>query len=445
MKIAFCLHHFLPDYIAGTEIYVFNLAVHLQREGAETVVIIPNLGQDDTDEYYYKGIRVIKYAENSIEDRAMIMGKTKPAGLELFTSIIKKEKPGIVHFHELAPGKGLNIFHVEAVYALKIPIVLSFHLSVYTCMKGSLVYMDTEKCDGEIRIRRCTDCVYHSKNMKGVKAQLLLSVSMAFFHKGINAVGLNNSIGTALGFPFVIGKIKTDLQRLSVFAEKIVVLAEWYKNILEKNQVPPEKIVCIKQGLTNENAYIPTVETTGPPLKVVFLGRISALKGLHLLIDAVNQLPAEKIILTIYGQEAGDNYAAECKRKTMGKGNILWKGTIDSDRVVPALSTQHLLCLPSTFSEMSPLVIQEAFAAGIPVLASDVYGNAEQIQDGVNGWLFDFNNSTSLAEKLRLLFNDLSLIEKAKHQLPVPGHFKDIASKHFKIYQEIVNEDLINR
>lgn len=47
-----------------------------------------------------------------------------------------------------------------------------------------------------------------------------------------------------------------------------------------------------------------------------------------------------------------------------------------------------VLCLCSTFSEMGPLVIHEAKAGGIPILAIYIFGNAEQIQDGVDGLVF---------------------------------------------------------
>jgi glycosyltransferase involved in cell wall biosynthesis len=66
---------------------------------------------------------------------------------------------------------------------------------------------------------------------------------------------------------------------------------------------------------------------------------------------------------------------------------------------------------------MSPLVIKEAFAAGIPVLASNVYGNAEQINDGKNGWLFKFNDSDALKTKLQQLIDDPFLVEIAQKNL----------------------------
>ncbi len=437
MKICLCLHHFLPDFVGGTEMYTLRLAQYLQEAGVEMIIIIPHLDHSATTEYIYEGVRVIRYAENSIEDRKMIMGKKKPEGLNEFVSILKKEKPGIVHFHELAPGRGINIFHVEQTYQLHIPVVLTFHVSYYTCLKGSMVYKDEKKCDGLIIVSRCMECMYASKNITGLNATLLGNAAMALFKLNVDATLLNNTVGTALGLPSVVNKLKNDLAKLSGFAEKIVVLAEWYKDILQKNGIPSSKLIYIKQGLINSPGASSHKTGISAPLKVIYIGRISKLKGVHLLIDAVCQLTEEKISLEIYGPETEINYAIECKEKTNGKKNIHWKGTVPSQEVNKILSQSHVLCLPSDF-EMSPLVIQEAFAAGIPVLASDVYGNAEQIRDGKDGWLFRFRDSNDLAEKLKCLAEDMNLIETAMQQLPSATGFREVADTHLELYSEIL-------
>ena len=278
----------MPDCVGGTEIYTLRLAQHLKRTGIEAAILIPYFDHTVTSEYEYEGIKVIRYAEASIEDRQMIMGKRKPSGLAAFVEVLKKERASIIHFHELAPGRGVSIFHVQQAHELNIPIVLTFHLSYYTCIKGSLIYKEAEKCDGVIRIRRCTECVYQSKHITSIKATLLSTAATTLFKTGINSTALNNSFGTALGFPYVIDKIKNDLLSLAGMVEKIVLVANWYRNILEENGVPANKMVYIKQGLTNEVKTI--FNDTGSinlPLKVVFIGRICELKGVHLLIDAV--------------------------------------------------------------------------------------------------------------------------------------------------------------
>ena len=126
-------------------------------------------------------------------------------------------------------------------------------------------------------------------------------------------------------------------------------------------------------------------------------------------------------------------------KKSMSGKNIHWMGAIPAKEVIPTLSNYHVLCLPSTFSEMSPLVIQEAFAAGLPVIASDVYGNAEQINDDSNGWLFRFKDSKHLADKLKMLLNNLGMIEKARESFPEIYGFKDVAGEHIKLYSELIN------
>ena len=113
-------------------------------------------------------------------------------------------------------------------------------------------------------------------------------------------------------------------------------------------------------------------------------------------------------------------------------------GVIEPSYMVSTLTNYHLLCLPSVICEMSPLVIQEAFAAGVPVLASNVYGNAEQITDGENGWLFKFNDVNDLKNKLQQLINDPLLIEKASLHIAPVKSFDTVADEHEKLYKEIV-------
>jgi hypothetical protein len=76
--------------------------------------------------------------------------------------------------------------------------------------------------------------VYQEKNITGIKAKFLSIASSSLYKFKLNPTRLNSTLGTALGFPFVINKIKKDLLRLSAFAEKIVVIADWYREILEK-------------------------------------------------------------------------------------------------------------------------------------------------------------------------------------------------------------------
>lgn len=438
LKIIFSLHHFLPTSIGGTEIYTLRLAQQLQLLGVETLVVVPNFNNSATNEYFFEGIKIIRYDENTSSSRSVIMGKKAPDGLLKFAEILINEKPDLIHFHEIAAGRGISLFHAQKAKALNIPVILTCHLANYTCLTGSLIYKDIEKCDGIINIKKCTECVFYAKGLNNASGKLIRKTAVLFYNLNLNTTVFDNGLGTALGFPFVIKKIQTDLMILAEVTSKIVVLTNWYKNILQKNGVPINKLIHIKQGLTTNIPVETANSIVKHPVKIVFIGRISEVKGVHLLIDAISKIDCSTISLYIYGPETSNEYVRVCKQKSSSLPNIHWMGVIRSRDVTAELSKYHVLCLPSIFSEMSPLVIQEAFAAGLPVLASNVYGNAEQIKEGVNGWLFNFKNSDHLSEKLKALADDFYLIEQARLNLPTTRSFKNIAIEHYKLYVDVL-------
>ena len=435
MKIILCLHHFLPEYIGGTEIYSYNLAKHLSKAGMDVLVLIPNLGVAKTEEYYHEKIRVIKYWENSIEDRSMIKGFKKPSGLQEFREILIAEQPAIIHFQELAPGRGINICHVQVAHELNLRIFISFHLAQHTCIKGSLIYKDLERCDGKILIKKCSECLYHARGLTGIKAGILNNSAMMLYNLHLNTYKMDNSAGTALGFPYMIEKLKTDLKKLSAFSEKIIVLSEWYKKVLLLNQIPEHKIHLIKQALPNE--YCDDKEKSkkifSVPLRVVFVGRITKIKGVHIIIDAINKMPPGQISLDIYGPATDKEYLDFCKARSARLDTVYWKGEVSSNNIISILRNYDVLCIASEF-EMSPLVIQEAFAAGIPVIASDVNGNSEQVKHGQNGWLFSSGDSEDLANVLKKVITNPQLMDSIKRNISEVRTFEQVANEHIGLY-----------
>ena len=88
---------------------------------------------------------------------------------------------------------------------------------------------------------------------------------------------------------------------------------------------------------------------------------------------------------------------------------------------------------------MGPFVLKEAFAAGVPVLASDVYGNAEQITDGENGWLFKFKNVEDLKKRIEKLIKHPLLIYKENLIIPAVKTFETVADEHVTLYEKILS------
>lgn len=441
MRIFFCLNYFLPWQVAGTEIYCLQLAKYLQKEGHDIKVLIPNYGKNSNDTYTYEGIRVIKFAEPSIVDRDLIMRRKQPRGVSAFTRILKEERPELIHFHNVGGSNGVGIHHVRAAAALSLKILFTFHISGYTCSTGTLHFKNEVRCDGYIDPLRCTTCIYTSKNINSSKQKVLAVLATTFYSLGYNSRRWDNALGTALGFPFMIKELKKDLEELTWLGAGIIVLTDWYKKVLELNGVPANKLFKITQGLPGNNSggEHPT-DNEQKIFKLIYIGRITESKGLHLLTEAVKKCDADAISLSIYGTPAEEDYFQELKAATVLNKNIHWKGSIEPKEVIAEISRHDCLCVPSIICEMSPLVIQEAFSVKVPVLASDVYGNAEQIEDGKNGWLFKFNDCNDLKEKIAYLMQNPGALQEARKNIGAVKSFETVGEEHHVIYKQILQK-----
>jgi len=441
MKIVHCLSHFLPAQTAGTEVYTWALCKNLLKKGIESEILIPNYNEFNNSFYEYDSIKVNKYAEPSINDKKLKMGLRPPDGLERFKNLLQRINPDIVHFHELAGSSGIGIYHIKIAASLGYKCVMTFHLANYSCKAQTLMYKGVTLCDGIIDENKCASCML-ALNSPPAVASSISFLSKIIYKLGINVMGFRSKIMTGISYPFNIHKLKKDLELLTKKCDRVVVISKWYENILKKNNVPADKIIYIPQGLVPQNiAFTNKSEKPGANMiRLLFLGRISKYKGLHLLLDSMKIINNPNINIDIYGFDPDDDYAKACKERIKGMPNIEFRGKISPERVVTTMSNYDGLILPSTFSEMSPLVIQEAFAAKIPVIASDVYGNAEQISNGKNGWLFKYNDSDDLARVLTELLEQPSMLQQAKKYIPEVLNFEKISDDYIKLYKTILSE-----
>ena len=143
--------------------------------------------------------------------------------------------------------------------------------------------------------------------------------------------------------------------------------------------------------------------------------------------------------LHIYGQSDGTEYEHRLRQQTQSFDSIYWHGILDNKKVVSTMSEYNALCLCSTITEMSPLVIQEAFSAGLPVIASNVYGNAEQIKHNFNGLLFNFNESNDLLKQMRRCLDEKDLLQSLSKNIKPPRSFDEVGEEHLRLYKSLLN------
>ncbi len=439
MKVLQVLNHFLPQQTAGTEVYTWALSKQLEQFDVNLQVLIPHYSQTVDADYVYDGLRVHKYSEPSLVDRSLIMGFRAPDGLKHFSTYLQEVKPDIVHFHELAGSNGITLKHVQAAKAFGAKVIMTFHLAEYSCKTGTLVYKGEALCNGVVNLHKCSNCYLHSKGY-AIVASPLTSISATLGHLSIDTSKWNSKIGTALGTVPIIAKLKIDLNALVASCDTIVAITNWYKRQLLANGVNEEKISYIPQGLPLKPNFVPVkANFNHNPLHLIFLGRINKFKGLHLLISAMDGIDPSLVNLSIFGNSDDLAYETNLRTKTSEMSNVFWKGKLLQEEVVSTLHRHDILCLCSTFSEMSPLVIQEAFAAGIPVLASNVYGNAEHIQHGQNGLLFQFNDVADLRSQILQCIENPYLLKNLAKNIKPPRSFEEVGEEYYSLYKALLN------
>lgn len=439
MKIILCLNHFLPFHVAGTEIYVWALSKQLQSMGCDIVVLIPNYNSEMSACTEYEGIKVFGYAEPSIIDRELITGQRVADGLTHFITYINAEKPDIVHFHEIAGSNGITVAHLEAAKATRAKVIFTIHLANATCRAGTLMLETKKLCDGLILEGRCSYCTLIHRTKSKFKASVLTRTGLVLSSFGMDSVKWQNPIGTALSYPSQIKRLKRDLGRIVAACDKIIPLTEWYHNILRINGVPLEKMHIISQALPSApKPFTKYYQKKNLPVKLVFVGRIDPLKGIQLLVDVIKKFTSRQLQVDVYGNVIDNTFYDKCKEATASFPNMQWKGKLKKEKVIETIQEYDALILPSMFSEMSPLVIQEAFAAGIPVIGSNVYGIAEQVKDGVNGLLFQFGNVSSLAQTLQKLISNPELLNELSSNIKPVCFFKEVADATMKVYEGVL-------
>jgi glycosyltransferase involved in cell wall biosynthesis len=146
---------------------------------------------------------------------------------------------------------------------------------------------------------------------------------------------------------------------------------------------------------------------------VLFVGRLSKIKGVDVLIRAMHGI--ERAQLVVAGDGQARTELEELARKLSVKARFLGQvGAAERDRLLCSCEVVVIpsMILPCGRTEGTPVVCLEAMAAGRPIVASRAGGLAEIIRDGENGMLFDAGDHNALREKLKLIIDDALLRER---------------------------------
>ncbi len=220
-------------------------------------------------------------------------------------------------------------------------------------------------------------------------------------------------------------------EKWSASADALLEKRVWhsYKNILcvssyIQNLIKTEcSTYLIPNAVRSTFFSVQRQNSSDKPL-LLFVGGLSPLKGPEDLINAHNILRKQfPNLQTIFcGLFETDHYEQHLRR--LAVDGIQFVGLVDEDGLKQWLSIASILVLPSK-QENAPIVITEAMAAGVPVVATRVGGIPEMVEDRKTGFLYSAGDVQQLVMCLGKLLNSHSLAEE------LGGRGKDLAQRRY--------------
>lgn len=183
------------------------------------------------------------------------------------------------------------------------------------------------------------------------------------------------------------------------------------QGMLFSDQAHWAKLRIVHCGVTLANYGRMPRKTFGK--RVLFVGRLDAVKGVPLLLEAFAAVGRDHqdARLTVVG-DGPARAALEAQAKRLGiDGATVFAGYRAQDEVAALLEEADMLVLPS-FAEGVPVVLMEAMASRIPVIASQVAGVPELVQQGVSGFVIPAGDLDTLTARLGDLLSDPELCRR---------------------------------
>lgn len=350
MKILL-IHNYYGSQSPSGENAVFNSEMQLLRE---------------------HGHQIIEYTRHSDEIRKKKwLGTLKgavsvpwnPFSLQHIRRVIKQEKPDVMHVHNTFPLLSPSIFY--AADGTKTATVLTLHNYRLFCASAILM-RDNKSCTLCLDGASVKMAIKHGCYRDSRLATLPLALSIALHRK-----------------------IKTWQKQVDAF----ITLTEFQRKMM------------INAGLPFAAIYVKSHFYPVPPVpismdcrenKVIFIGRLSSEKGVRILLDAWHFWGQDAPDLEIIGSGPEEE---QLKQQLIASGlnhKIRFLGQLSFQQTQYQLQQAKILLLPSLCFEGFPMVIREAFALGVPVVASRLGAMICLIEEQKNGILFEPGNAGDL-------------------------------------------------
>ena len=399
MRILLVSHKFPPHALGGVEVYTHNLAQALQARQHQVAVF-----------FRHDEPQAAPFAFDDREEDGLLIRQVscRPKGLaasvagEFFGTFLNRSiEASFTRFVRLFRPDLIHVQHVMALSArllplaaqTGIPVVLTLHDYWFLCANAQLIWPDAQICQGKAGGMNCVRCA------------------------------------AAARFPSpLIRWLRPALAPLFLFRDRIVYdaarQAHWFispsRFLLDRYLeagFPTDRASYLECGICTDRIQSVAWEPRQGPLRITFLGSLGWQKGAHVLAQAFAGLPEGAARLRLWGDPTVFPDYAQRVQDLLPPTGAEMMGRIPNEQVGHVLADSDVVVVPSLWYENSPVVIQEARAAGVPVVASGHGALAEKVRDGVDGLHFPPGDVDGLRRVLQRLLDEPDLLARLREEM----------------------------
>lgn len=440
MTVLHVPYTYFPDSAGGTEVYVRNLAQALRRYGYASSVAAPGRMQGRYDEC---GVPVYRFRGDARNRLDRAYGAPDEVAAEQFRAIVDEVRPAIVHLHARSAAVSDRLCDIAQAAGAR--VVFTYHTPAASCARGTMMLYGKEPCDGMLRRRRCVACALAAHGLPRALGLLSASIPDRLAERLAAADEIAGSL-RRLRIPALIGQDQTRFHSLMAKVDHVVALCGWVRELLSRNGVPAEKISISRHGITIESNIRPTPpygewHRQEGPLRIAYFGRLDPAKGPDFLARAIAAIAGAPVRLDLFAVPENVGLGSEIATRIASDPRMSLHDPVAPETVQQAMAEYDLIAVPSLCLETGPLVVLEAFAAGVPVLGSDLGGIAESVRDGIDGVLVEPGNVGAWSAAILRLTQNRGLLRGLRQNIRPPRGLNDMARDMAHVYNNLLGRD----
>lgn len=392
MRIALVVHGFPPDSVAGVEVCALRHGLALRDLGHDVKVVAAardlRAATGTSRPRRHLDLDVVEIVNNHDAGGGLDATWAQPVVEVAALAALRAFAPEVVHFHHLL---GLSAGLLPAARELGAVTALTLHDYWLSCGRDGLRQRaDLAICE-PVEPATCARCLADSPYLAPPVQRGLLATAAGlglggvaqaahrrFPRLGARALGALRAASPPAVSAADVERRAAALRRAFESADVVVAPTRFAAaraaeaGLVREVQVVPNGVAT----------HVPRAFSARPRRHFGFVGTLAPHKGPHVLLEAFRGLAEPAARLTLWGSgRSAPAYAAELARAASRDPRVRLAGAFAVDEGERAYAAMDVLVVPSLWWENAPVVVQEALAAGVPVIASAIGGVPEWVRE----------------------------------------------------------------